>query len=410
MKILTKIKPSKWERNKINRLVSNFFETITPILKDAQPILAGSIAKDTWLSGSHDVDLFIRFPYEKYKDKDISIILEKRLERRKLKFKVVHGSRDYFQTKKRGYYFELIPVLDIEKADKARNITDVSPLHAEWVINHNKQPDQIRLIKQFTKAQGLYGAESYIGGFSGYVLEVLTIYYKTFFDLVKHASNWESPVVIDPNNYYKDKEEVLSKLNKDKHASLILIDPVQASRNAAAALYENKFEKFVKVCREFMKNPKEDYFKETKFSIKKIREVAGENKIVLYKVESLKGKKDIVGSKLLKAFVTIDKKLEEEGFKVVESDWLWNGKAFFWYFVKDEELPEVRKHYGPPSKDEKHLQKFKEKWADHKIFHEGNRVYVEVKIKYTNLKDFAKHLTNSKYILNNVKSLKVKVY
>jgi len=82
---------------------------------------------------------------------------------------------------KAGILFEFIPVVTIHKASDAQNITDISPLHVAWVNKHiGKLRNDIRLAKLFCKAQGLYGAESHIRGFSGYLLELLVIAYGGF--------------------------------------------------------------------------------------------------------------------------------------------------------------------------------------------------------------------------------------
>ena len=83
MKILQEIKPSKKEADKANKNVSSFIRILEKRVPDCKIVLGGSFAKDTWLSGNHDIDIFIRFPYNKYKNKDISGILKDRLGKEK---------------------------------------------------------------------------------------------------------------------------------------------------------------------------------------------------------------------------------------------------------------------------------------------------------------------------------------
>ena len=59
--ILKKIKPSKEEIRKVNSLAKEITNTIK--VRDAQIMLGGSIAKDTWLHGMHDIDIFVAFNY-----------------------------------------------------------------------------------------------------------------------------------------------------------------------------------------------------------------------------------------------------------------------------------------------------------------------------------------------------------
>ena len=70
----------------------------------------------------------------KYAKKDLSKILGKILS--SLNPEIVHGSRDYFSVKK-SVSFEIIPVLNINKAEQAENIMDMSPLHVDWVIKNS---------------------------------------------------------------------------------------------------------------------------------------------------------------------------------------------------------------------------------------------------------------------------------
>lgn len=403
MKILKEIAPTEFDKKKALTKINSFINGLN--LKDLKLELGGSFAKDTWLKNNFDVDIFVRFPYEKYKDKDISMILQNRLK----KAKVVHGSRDYFQIKKKKFVYELIPVLDIKDAKDAVNITDVSPLHALWVKKYNEYSDQIRLIKKFCKANGFYGAESHMRGFSGYVLEILTIYHKTFLDLIKSACDWNKGHVIDVEKHYSNKKDALLNLNKDKLSPLVIIDPVDKNRNAAAVLSEEKFERFVELCRKFMRNPSDEFFKDKKVDIKGLRLKANGNKLVLFKVKLLNGKKDVVGSKVLKVFAYINKRIKEEGFELVDCDWSFENRLL-WYYVKDEILSEYKKHYGPPVKEEKHLELFKKKWKGYEFYDDGARVFVRVKRKYRDLKGFFKNLVKDPYIKENVKGLRFRVY
>ena len=163
---LKHVKPSKQEEKEVNEKTREIILELNKLKLNA--VLGGSVAKGTWLRGNHDFDIFIKFK----KGKDISKKVEKKLKK---KFKVikVHGSRDYFRIKRDNFTFEIVPILDIRKASEAENITDVSPLHTKWVQKHKKYIDEIRLAKAFARAQKVYGAESYIRGFSGYVLEIL---------------------------------------------------------------------------------------------------------------------------------------------------------------------------------------------------------------------------------------------
>ena len=281
----------------------------------------------------------------------------------KKKFKIVklHGSREYFQIRREKFTFEIVPILDIKKAEQAKNITDVSPLHSNFVRKHKKLANEIRLAKQFFKAGKVYGAESYIRGFSGYVCEILTVNYGSFLNLIKSASKWKEKTVIDVMKYYEG-QNVFNAINKSKLLSpLVVIDPVQKDRNAAAALDHEKFDIIRRRSKEFLKNPVKEFFEEKVLSENDIRKKAGKSKAMILKAFPLKRKDDVAGAKMLKAFHFIEKNLISSEFKVIESDMLWHAKtsSLFYYIVENKNLSKEIKIMGPPIKSKHHAAVFK---------------------------------------------------
>ena len=406
--VLEKIKPSEEEEKDVRDRVNSLINKINKNLKDVKVILGGSGVKGTWLKHAYDADIFVKFNYNKYKDKSqqISNILEKTLKK-KFKITRLHGSRDYFQIKDKNFTFEIVPILDIKKAEQAKNITDVSPLHANWVNKKgNKLKDDIRLTKQFCKAANVYGAESYIQGFSGYICEVLTVYYKGFPNLIKNTAKWKDKVIIDIENYWKGKN-ILMELNKSKTLSpLIIIDPVQADRNAAAALSKEKFEEFKQSCRKFLKNPSEKFFEIKEISEEELKKKAKNNHLILIDIKPKTGKEDVVGCKLIKALEFINKKIRQNDFKVIDYGWQWNKKALFYFIIKKEKLSEKIKITGPPIKLKEHVKNFKKKYK--KIFIEKNKVCAYIKREFKTSRELIKSLKNHDYIKEKINSFNIK--
>ena len=303
---LDKIKQSiQPDEKRVWKKANDFLERIENLIRknrlNASAEIGGSLAKGTLLKGDYDVDVFVKFP-KKYATEKLADRLEKILK--PLNPERVHGSRDYFRKKDRGIQYEIVPVYDIRSRKEAVNITDASPLHAAWVNLQTKEKpelkDDIRLSKLFCKACGVYGAESYIKGFSGHVLDIITIHFGSFEKLIRSAAKWKEKEVVDFYDVYRG--EALKKLNKSKIQSpLIVIDPIDPERNAAAALSEEMFAKFVGCAKAFAKKPSAKFFERKKFSLNKAKK---KNSIVLA-VTALKGKKDIVGSKLLLSLIHI---------------------------------------------------------------------------------------------------------
>jgi len=404
--ILKKIKPSVEDEKKIFSLTNELINKIK--IKDTKVIIGGSLAKETWLKDTHDIDIFVKFNYNKFKDKShkLSIILEKALK--KLKPIKLHGSRDYFQIKKENYNFEIVPILDIKSIQQARNITDISPLHVSWVkkgvdkkLNERKMIrnmgsyDEIRLTKAFAKAQNVYGAESYIQGFSGYVLEILTIHYGSFLNLIKSASKWKERTIIDPEKQLKNP---LAELNKSKIQSpLILVDPVDKTRNASAVVSKERYNLFINTCKEFLKSKSESFF------IKKEEKIP--NNSIVIEILPLNGKKDAIGGKLNSLFNKIKRQITLNKFKIVKANWIWNDKAYFWFKLKNNTLPNLEIIKGPPISNKKHLDNFKKKHK--KTFIKNKVIYAKEKRKISNIKDFINYLIKNKYIKKEVVSISI---
>jgi len=396
--ILKEIIPSKEEIKKTNSLVKELLKKIK--IKDTSIIPGGSFAKDTWLKNNHDIDIYVAFNYEKYKNKNISQVLEKSLKKNFKKIKKIKGSRNYFQIKKNNYIFEIIPILKIKNVKQAKNIMDISPFHVKWVKKHKKS-NEIRLAKAFFKASNCYGAESYIKGFSGYVVEILTIYYKTFYNLVKKASKWKKTEKIDFENHSVE-------LNKSKLSSLILIDPIQSDRNAAAALSMEKYNLFIESSKSYLKNPSKDFFIEKQLNIKELKKKSGKNNLILIEALPKKSRNDIMGCKILKTFEYIKKQLLSNDFKILENGWNWDKKAILWYIIKKQKLPEYTLHTGPKLNLKEHLERFMKKHKKHKFIRKNKRIYAKLPRKHKKPNDLIKYMIkHDKNLKKYIKQLKI---
>jgi len=379
--IIQDIQPSAKDVREVNALVKQFLTKLQKNLKDAKAILGGSGAKSTWLKGQHDADIFVQYPLSKYRDKSdqLSEFLEKSLKKSFPKYTRLYGSRDYFQIPLDGFIFEVIPILKITKPEQAMNITDVSPLHAQWVRKYKKYSQDIRLAKSFAKAQKVYGAESHIRGFSGYVLEILTIHYGGFVKLLQKAVNWKYGDVVDREKHHKN---VWLEVNKSKlESALIVIDPVQPGRNAAAALGAEQFKIFQQAAKKFLKKPSVEYFKLKPFVAADIIKKAKGKTVIIIQAKPKKGKRDVAGSKLYKAYSIIETYLEDFGISSSGWDWNENSDATFWYILKMPELPKEFEWTGPPIVAKNHVQAFKKKYK--KTHVRAGKLYAIVKRKKT---------------------------
>ncbi len=401
--VLKEITPCHEERSATFELVESFLSQLNKSLKknkcSAKAVLGGSYAKDTWLKGDYDVDVFVRFAL-KHKRDNLSSLLEKALKQ--WKTERVHGSRDYFWVHEKRFRFEIIPVLEVKKQSDAENVTDFSPLHVNWVNKAGKKyKGDIRLFKKFCKAQGVYGAESYIRGFSGHVVDILVIYYKGFLPLLKAASQWKPKTIVDYYHHYDKK--ALFVLNRSKIAGpLIIIDPVQKDRNAAAALSQDKYDGLVKAAGKFLKKPAKEAFVETEIDLGKL---AKKGHLVHVCAKVPKGKEDVVGTRLLHVFEYIKRYIAD--FEIKIAGWRWNKgpEAEFWYVVKQKKLPGTMTHPGPPVEMKQAVIAFKK--THKKTFLSNHRIMAEIKRPYTTPEQGIVEAAKDRYVKDKEISLSI---
>lgn len=403
--VLARALPKKRNEKIVHGVVSALNKALSKKNVDAHASIGGSVAKGTHLS-YHDCDVFVIFT-AKYNDKDISQILADVLP---FRCKRVHGSRDYFQMEQAGILFEFIPVITIQKASDASNVTDLSPLHVVWVNQHiGKLRNDVRLAKIFCKAQGVYGAESHIKGFSGYLLELLVIAYGGFLPFLKAGAIFAQKQVIDINHIYKDRQELFEKVNASKLQSpLIVIDPVQADRNAAAAISEEIFARFVLAAKLFLQHSSLAFFQEPRFSLTTLKKRAKSMgaSLLLFTVIPHEGKEDVSGGKIVKVFDFLMKMLQQAEFHILSRGWHWNEKAYLWYIAYPDILPDVFRQQGPLVYSlSHHITAFLKK---HKSFIvENNRIIALRKRKQRSLHAYAKQLTRDPYITEKVKKIAI---
>lgn len=354
---LRAIKPkSKELPAHVTKTLSQLQTALTKKKVKATCFLGGSFAKGTYLSNDFDVDIFVQFDRKTYLKADISKILKTTLK--EFKPTSLHGSRDYFQFSKASIRYEVVPVIKIKKASESLNVTDFSPLHVSWVSKRIKKlHDDIRLAKQFFKAAGVYGAESYIRGFSGHVIDMLVIIHKGFIPLLKAASRWKPPVVLDFGQVHKGK--ALEHLNPSKTQSpLIVIDPIQPDRNASASLSQEKFARLVIAASSFLNNPSTRAFTIHEPDITQLQKIGP---TIIARAQPVKGKNDVVGSKLLQVYDYIGSQLEEFGISRKEWHWEPSKPALFYFVLKTTLLSQTKTILGPPASLTQHAEAFKRK-------------------------------------------------
>ena len=386
---------------------------------NAEVMLGGSLAKCTHLKNDFDVDVFVRFNYSLCNGKDISDILHEAIS--PLSPVRVHGSRDYFHLyrkfNRRSVQVEVIPVLKIQRQSDALNTTDLSPLHVEWVVKHTKNNkglcDEIRLVKQFCKATGCYGAESYIGGFSGYSLEILTVAYGGFIGLLEGAAGWRGRVLIRNKGGSWLKKEASSGelsslgLSREKLKSpLIIVDPVIPLRNAAAALSYEKFSLFVNAAKGFLAKPSLSFFRIRHLTpaglLRKYRGLP----IIIGRVIPEPSQDDVAGGRALKIFRRVKRNLAPL-FGVSESGFEYaNGRAILFYVLRKTKISPFVEVEGPPLKRRDDVGRFIEKHFH--TYKQNGRVFAKEKRAFTTPNGFLRRILSKD--IKGVKKVDMKFF
>lgn len=409
--VLATIKPTPEEQQKVAAATKIFLQKLNQKLPEAEAILGGSGAKGTWLSGNHDLDIFVLFPLKEYSSRSAELpqLLEKSLKQAfpKQEFQRIHGSRDYFQAVYERFNIEIVPILKITKAEQAINITDISPLHTRWVQKRpTKVKDEIMLAKQFCKANEFYGAESYIGGFSGYVLEIIVSHYGSFEKMLRASVKWKNGDVIDVEQLYP-KKNALFHLNQSKVRSpLIVIDPVDKNRNAAAALTEEKWLLFRKRAAEYLKKLSPSFFEKKKLNLdswkKEVQSRAHHG--VWIDLNLAEGKEDVIGVKIVKAMEFIRKELSP--FAVVDAHWVWDKRqqASLCFESKISQRPVEEIKAGPPLAMKEFVADFKKK--NKNTFVEKDRIMAKIKITQTSLEDNLPLILKKDYLADKIVGVK----
>jgi tRNA nucleotidyltransferase (CCA-adding enzyme) len=394
IEVLRKIRPSKEEKAKLEEITGR---VLAEIEREARQIderitalLLGSASRDTWLRYEKDLDIFVRFPLE-YEKKDLENIITQIGKKVLAKAEKRYAEHPYIK----GYYAdfetEIVPCYAVHSARDLRSSVDRTPFHDEFVREHIKgKEDEVRLLKQFLKGIGCYGAEARVEGFSGYLCELLIIKYKTFEDLLKATANWGEGYLIDLNNTYDE-----ATARKKFPSPLIFIDPVDKNRNVASALLDQKFYRFIFAAKEFLEHPNERFFfprertvnKDT--LIKKFKQRNTEVVGIIFSKPSIVD--DVLYPQLRKTLATLATLSEAKDFSIVDIDFFVSNRICIIIEFESIEIPNARLHIGPEV-NTKHEKRFLEKYEDYEAkitepFIKGERWCIFLERKYTNAKE-----------------------
>jgi len=370
--ILSKIKPRNEERAIVLKLAGDVRSRVQAKTQElglaAETQLEGSVAKDTWLSGEADVDIFIQVPPETPREELGTKYLE---AARKAVKECVWTERfaehPYIETFKDNVRLNIVPCYKVSPG-QWKSATDRTPFHTQYVKEHlksDRQRDEIRLIKKFMKGIGSYGAEIKIRGFSGYLCELLIIKFGSFRETLESASRWKANQLIDLQRYYKGREDEIEKMFGD---GLVVVDPVDKARNVAAAVDRDRYCEFISASRAFLAKPSRNFFypspiKPVTESVLRSQLASRGSDLIFVKFESQPMVSDILWGQLYKSLRSIEGLLERHDFENIRSA-VWSDEKTHNVLileVQQQRLPPTQKRLGPPvakGEDENFLKKY----------------------------------------------------
>ena len=361
-KILAKIKPKKAEIDKIRKVEKRVLKAIP---KKYFPETMGSVAKGTWTSGKRDLDVFIFFPekteIEKLEKEGLEVG-KKVFDDLGGKWEIGYAQHPYVRGKIDSVKVDIVPCYKMEEM-RIKSAVDRSPFHVKYVLAHmtEEEKSQVLLLKELCRAHGIYSAELKVEGLSGYLCELLILKYHDIDRLAKAASGWAQNTVI----------EFEEKPARTFEEPFVVIDPVDPSRNVAAALSSENFFKFVKLMKEFSESAdKGQFFVPKKIVPLTIEEAERKAKNFLFvtfpKPDVVE---DILYPQMRKTLGAIEWALKEEDFEVVKKKEFADKKCILALELKSMELPLYRKIRGPPSHLRQHVWEFTHKYPDAKEEH-----------------------------------------
>jgi tRNA nucleotidyltransferase (CCA-adding enzyme) len=415
-KVLKKIVPKKSEVKKLEGLAQKTLAMVNEqaAKHNAYAIIAGSLTRNTWLPGKTEFDIFILFPEE---------VPEEEMEKKGLKIgksvikklggkhTIEYAEHPYVCGHFKKEHIDIVPCFEIKSTESLKSAVDRTPFHVRYI--EKKLPlelsNEVRLLKQFCTAHGVYGADTKTEGFSGYVCELLTINYGSFLAALKAASGWHAGIVIDIEKFHR-KEDYDDLKKRFKDQPLILIDPTDSKRNTAAAISPQSFQTLKSAANKFFDRPSERMFFQEKKKPITLRELKNHQKqrdsdMILIKFKPPKVVPDILWPQLRRFAHRIESILRDNEFDVIRKDVYTNEKdlAVVLIELENDKLPAIRKHIGPNIFDDKGSKSFIKKYKDRAIngpFVEGEFWVIELPRKFRTAKEkLADSLSDSLKIL-----------
>ena len=403
--ILDDIKPTAEEKQHVDKVsldIMNFLQkTCDEKGIDAKVALVGSVAKNTALKGKSDIDIFIAFPL----DTDKNYLKDKGLELAHLccdefgsDAQHHFASHPYVTTEIGGCEVDIVPCYAIEDGSQLKSAVDRTILHTRYVKENLKesQEDEVLLLKRFMAMTGTYGSEFKVGGFAGYLCELLIINYGDFESTLKSAINWKYGHTVDLEGYgtagnFKDP--------------LIVIDPTDKNRNVGAALRLDKMAEFIQSARNYIfSDNKKDYFYPLKRDLNK-DDILNEFKqrgsdLIAFRFDIPEMPLDTLHPQLRKTCEALERKLNSEEFNVFKADY-WSDEVencIILLEMTTSKINSVKVNVGPKVFITQACENFAAKYGRENCYVQGDFLVHTQEREFNDARELISHIFTREHI------------
>jgi tRNA nucleotidyltransferase (CCA-adding enzyme) len=370
-RISKKTTPSHSDRKRILALAERLRKQVENVAHKTDPHVRvrveGSVAKNTWLREAPDIDIFMQVspnvPRESFGTIYLGIAKEATSNAVQIERFAEHP---YLEVIVDQIRVNIVPCYAVQKGEW-KSATDRTPYHTDYAkaLLNERLCGEVRLLKRFMKGTNVYGAEIKVGGFSGYLCELLVLFYGSFRKVLSAAADWKPRTLIDPEGYYEKRERELRLIFEEP---LVIVDPVDRRRNAASAVRRERLDEFVAASRAFLKQPELRFFYPPRSRPPALRTLIRTIEkrgtcLIFIQLGEVDTVPDILWGQLYRSQRSLGRLLEGYGFAVVR-DTVWSDESTMSLFLIEVQrrlLPALKKHLGPPLEKKAECERFLEK-------------------------------------------------
>jgi len=299
-------------------------------------LVGGSFAKGTWLPGHVDLDIFVKLdpstPEAVFERVGLRIGEATTLGYPAGKKFAQHP---YTEATVEGMRVNIVPCFDVRKGEW-KSAADRSPFHVDLVRKlSDKTKTQVRLLKLFMNAVGVYGAEIERRGFSGYVAEVLTMKLGSFEKVLAWFAEGTKPQEGKP---------------------FTLPDPVDEGRDLGIAVSGESLGRMVLASREFLRRPALTFF--SKLPSRSRPSMRGDVLAVVFHHRPMG--EDTLWGELRRTTKHVVRHVEVNGFTIARSMAASNNidRSAIMLIPEVSELPGLQQRVGPTVDRRKDVEAF----------------------------------------------------